>query len=115
MPGPDDIHVTPDTPFKDAPGTKTVNIDEWLNRGLHVSRAKEALERHAKVPQTPQEQQKAAMVQRELLERWERQKAERDREDRLDSGTRECAGCGNLERHYRGDYICFRCRDEMES
>lgn len=89
--------------------TRTVNLDDWLAR-KHPPDVGASV----RMP-SPEQLEDARAAQRELVEGFVRQSAERAREPRLDPVARECADCGRAERHYTGDYICYICRDALES
>lgn len=89
--------------------TRTVNLDEWLARkhppGVSAS---------VKMP-TEEEIAEARRSQTELAKLFLQQSREREREPLLDGAARECPDCGKTERAYAGDYICYTCRDALES
>lgn len=79
--------------------TITVNVDEWLQ------------DRQQPRTTTTEVQEMA----QDQIEEWHAKNERRARESLLAAELAECSECGKMERSYHNDYICYRCRDELES
>jgi hypothetical protein len=96
---------------KEPEGVRTVNINEWFKQRheRHVYKRPEV-----KLP-TPDEIEAAKEQQAVLADRFAELHAARVLADRLEGGPRECSNCGQTERFYKEDYVCYQCRDRLDA
>jgi hypothetical protein len=88
-------------PPKQGP-TISVNIDDWLSASKQVA------------PSELQRVSDATEYQEALREQWREREEIAQRENRLDKQAVECVECGEIRRHYTGDYMCYQCRDILD-
>lgn len=110
-----------------AKGDITVNIDDWLKERqagpsgltfpgtLPHPPGEPSHPDQVRLPAnaTPQERAEARAMQEKLRKRWQEREELAEREHLLDNTPRECVECSALRRHYKNDYVCYRCRDEQ--
>lgn len=83
--------------------TKTINVNDWLansQSGGQVVR--------------PGSRDNVYASQEELKNHWQEVMLERERGPKLEAGTKECSECNKTERYYKDDYMCYKCRDNLE-
>lgn len=90
---------------------RTINVDEWLrdNERGKVIHNPPVIKR----PSIPQ-QRDAVNYQKELQKNWHTYHENQAREPRLEGEAKECSECGTIERYYKDDYMCFKCRDTLD-
>lgn len=99
----------------------TVNVDKWLEdrqplpgkSGLAYPGTTHAHPDQIQLPAnaTPEERKRVKELQEELRQEWAVREELAQREHLLDNTPRECVECFVSRRHYREDYMCYRCRD----
>ncbi len=97
--------------------SRTVNINDWLNRrhgGTAVTRVKGA-EAQVTGPTTMADLEDMQQVAQTLAEEIQQQAVIRARQDRLEPQAKPCSECSEQVQHYKEDYICYQCRDRLES
>lgn len=117
--------MSPDCPkcgFHPSPVSKalpdiSVNIDDWLEQKQTPKEPGPPVIVHPVQVQlpanaTPEDRKKARAEQARLRAEWEEREELAEREHLLDNESKECVECSAQRRHYKNDYVCYRCRDE---
>jgi hypothetical protein len=97
----------------------TIDVNQWLAErqnpggGLQypTSRAPHPDQIRAPENASAEEREQFRRTQEELRERWQEREEIAEREHLLDNAPRECVECLATRRHYKDDYVCYRCRD----
>jgi hypothetical protein len=50
-----------------------------------------------------------------MRKKWEMREKTRALEEKLDYSYIDCPECGQQQRPYKLDYVCFQCRDTMDA
>lgn len=107
--------------MSDSPKPITVNVDDWLKErqagpsgltypgAVGPSTTPDQIQLPADA--SPEERERVRALQEELREKWRIREEVAEREHLLDNTSRECVECHTSRRHYRDDYICYKCRD----
>lgn len=102
----------------------SININDWINE----RRQPDGSNRYPgtvtpythpsqiPIPQDapPEEVERVKHLQEKLRRQWAEREDIAMRENALDKAASECVECGENERHYIGDYMCYRCRDKID-
>lgn len=91
----------------------SVNINDWMQSRQQVFNPNDGF--HAGVVRrdiTPQELMEEAERRQEA---WLEAERQRQLEGKLETTAVSCGECGKEERPYLNDYLCYRCRDKLDS
>lgn len=93
----------------------TVNINDWLNQRQKAFNPNDGWrETSGVIPNEMTADELIAEADKRQTA-WLAQERMRQLEDKLEPKSVECSECGDTERPYLNDYICYRCRDELDS
>lgn len=93
----------------------TVNVDEWMESGNSGEKLQPAIEIPGYAESlTDEDRAKIEKRRADMAKAMNRMEEIAAREGKLDDDPRDCDECGEHEAHYKGDYICYHCRDKRK-